>query len=58
MTINYIENFLKNSNLECPCLVIDLSMVSDFIKNFRKFFLIIKFIMQLKQILQKKYLIV
>lgn len=38
MTINYIEKFLKNSNLECPCLVIDLSMVSDSYKKLQKVF--------------------
>ena len=38
MTIKNIENFINNSNLECPFLIIDLSMVSASYKKLNKVF--------------------
>ena len=38
MTINNIEKFLKNSNLECPLLIMDLSKVAFSYKKLKKAF--------------------
>ena len=45
MTMNNIEKFLKNSNLEYPLLVMDLSKVSDSYKKLKKASLKIKLLL-------------